>query len=381
MILFVDQSGQPGGAELCLADLAEHHRTDSLVLLFAGGPFVGILQRRGIAVEILPLPEALARATKTASLRTLAAGLPAMASHVLTLRGKFRQADIIYLNTAKALLLGTAANVLLGKPVIFHLHDLWNERHFSTANIRLLVTAANRAKAVIANSKAVAETFVSVGGRTPVHVIPNGFDPEVFNTIPPEEIATLRREWNPRGLLVAAIFGRLSRWKGQDVLIRAAARLQNLTVWIVGDALFTEDDHAYAAELKALAKSLGSRISFLGFRNDVAALMRAADIIVHCSVSPEPFGRVLVEGMLSRKPVIAAMAGGPREIMDDGKTGLLVPPGDDQALANALAQLAASPTRREEMGRCGYERAERLFALPVILKKTDEVITSVLQQS
>ena len=381
MILFVDQSGQIGGAELCLADLAFHRRNDSRVLLFAEGPFAELLRGRGLFVDILALSTALARTTKKSSWQTLAAGLPALFGHILSLRRDFRQADVLYLNTAKALLQGTAANVLLAKPCIFHLHDLWDQRHFSATNIRLLVAAANRSSAVIASSQSVAETFAAAGGRTPVHVIPNGFDPGAFASVSQDEIAAVRRDGNPQGHPVVAIFGRLSRWKGQDILIRAAALLPNLTVWIVGDALFTADDRAYAEELRILAGSLGDRIRFLGFRNDVAVLMGAADIIVHCSVSPEPFGRVLVEGMLAGKPVIAANAGGPREIIEDGTTGLLVPAGDFHALAAAIAPLASSPARRESMGRKGRARAERLFALPLILKKTDEVISSVLKSS
>jgi glycosyltransferase involved in cell wall biosynthesis len=381
MILFVDQSGQIGGAELCLADLALHRRNDSRVLLFAEGPFADLLRGRGISVDILALSGALARTTKKSSWQTLAAGLPALAGHTLALHGAFRKAGLLYLNTAKALLQGTAANILLRRPCIFHLHDLWDERHFSATNIRLLVAAANRADAVITNSQSVADTFVSAGGRAPVHVIPNGFDPAAFANVSPAAIAGLRREGNPGGHPVVAIFGRLSRWKGQDVLIRAAALLPDVTVWIVGDALFTEDDRTYAAELRKMAESLDHRIRFLGFRSDVAALMAAADIIVHCSVSPEPFGRVLVEGMLAGKPVVAADAGGPKEIVDDGTTGLLVPAGDPQALAAAIGRLVASPDLREQMGREGRQRAERLFALPVILQKTDNVISSVLKKS
>jgi glycosyltransferase involved in cell wall biosynthesis len=380
-ILFIDQSGQLGGAELCLADLAEHHRPDGSVLLFSQGPFADLLQERGITVKVLPLPTALERATKKASPMKLISGLPSLARHVRAVNGLIKQADAIYLNTAKALLEGTAANLLPGKPCVFHLHDLWNRQHFSAANIRILLAAANRADAVIANSQATADTFVAAGGRAPVHVIPNGFDPAIFDAVSEADATAIRRQWNPEDHPVAAVFGRLSRWKGQDVLIRAAERVPGLSVWIVGEALFTADDREYAAELKEMAAAAGGRIRFLGFRDDVFAIMRAADIIVHSSVAPEPFGRVVVEGMFSKKPVIAARDGGPLEIVENEVTGYLVPPSDDETMARRIRQLAESPTLREDMGQRGRKRAEHLYALPAVLEKIDSVISAVLQMA
>ena len=374
MLLFVDQSGQLGGAELCLADIAASFGDQAHVLLMADGPFSGFLRQRGVGVRVISLPRSAARLTKKASPADLASSFPALAGHALALRREFRKYDALYLNTAKALLYGVAASAGLRKPRVFHLHDLWDQDHFSPPNIRMLVAAANRTRAVIANSQATADTFHSAGGRAPCHVIPNGFDPTPFDRVSAEKITALRRQFNPEGHPVAAIFGRLSRWKGQDVLIRAALRIPHLTVWIVGDAFFTDDDRAYAEELKVLAAPAGARIRFLGFREDVPALMRSADLIVHASTAAEPFGRVLVEGMLAGKPVIASDAGGPREIVEHGVTGLLVPPGNAPALAEALA----SPVWCEKMGRAGRARAEGRFGLPAVLAQTREVLAPFL---
>ncbi len=380
MILFVDQSGQVGGAELCLADLAEH-RKDGRVVLFADGPFAEVLRRRNVDVDIVPIPGSASRITKKASLTALAATIPGLCSHVFALRRRCKKADVLYFNTAKALIHGTAANALMRRPCIHHLHDLWDRRHFSGVNIRLLAAAANRADTVIANSRATADQFLRAGGRRPVQVIPNGFDPRPFDRAPADEIKNLRQSLSPSGRPVAAIFGRLSRWKGQDILIRAARDLPDLELWIVGEAMFTGDDHAYAEELKRLAADAGmrERVRFLGFRDDIPELMRGADIVVHCSVSPEPFGRVIAEAMLARKPVVAAAAGGPLEIVEDTVTGLLVRPGDAAAFRSAIAQLAADPASAAAMGEHGRLRAEKHFSLPVVLAQTDSVINSLLR--
>lgn len=374
MILFVDQSGQLGGAELCLADLAVHRGSESRVVLFSDGPFVSYLRTRGVEVEVLALPGTAARITKKASPLALLASAPGLLAHVSALRKKIRAADVAYFNTAKALVHGAAANFPRLRPAIFHLHDLLDPRHFSAANIRILVAAANRMDMVIANSRASAEAFTASGGRAPIEIVPNGFDPAPFDAVPDEDVARLRAELNPENRPVAAIFGRLARWKGQDVLIRAASRLPELAVWIVGDALFTEDDRAYADELRKLASSLGGRVKFLGFRDDIPLLMKAADMVVHCSIAPEPFGRVIVEAMLARRPVIAARAGGPLEILADNTAGKLVSPGDVSSLEDALRRLLGSPEERLRLGEAGRKRAETEYALPVVMKKTDAAL-------
>jgi glycosyltransferase involved in cell wall biosynthesis len=101
----------------------------------------------------------------------------------------------------------------------------------------------------------------------------------------------------------------------------------------------------------------------LGFRDDVAALMTAMDVIVHTSTSPEPFGRVVVEGMLARRPVVASATGGVVEIIEDGVTGLLVTPDQPEQLAQALGRLQASAALRETLGERAEAAARQRFSL------------------
>src|SRR5581483_10754460 len=131
----------------------------------------------------------------------------------------------------------------------------------------------------------------------------------------------------------------------------------------IGAPLFGEE--TYAEELPALAAHLGvtERARFLGFRDDVPALLRAADAVVHSSVYPEPFGRVVVEGMLAGRPVIAAASGGVTEIVTDGETGLLVAPGDPGALARAIARLIDDPAAASAMAARGRARARDAFSV------------------
>lgn len=377
-ILFIDQSGQPGGAELCLADVAESMGENSRVLLLSPGPFEDMLRSRGVPCGVLPIPSRLSSVGKSASPLDYVRMAPKLAGFLTALRREVRHCDVLYLNTAKALLLGTA--VAFGKPVVFHLHDLLTPDHFSRWNLRLIVLAANRACGVIANSQATADAFRAAGGSSPVQVVPNGFDPARFAPRPDAELASLRRLMHAGDRPVAAVFGRISRWKGQDVLLRAAAMIPELVVWVVGEAVFTGDDRTYAGELKSLASGaeLQGRIFFPGHRDDIPELMQAADVIVHTSVAPEPFGRVVVEGMMSGRPVIASRAGGPSEIIRDGGTGWLFEPGNAGELASLLRKVLDSPSRGREEGLLASLEARKQYALPAVIEQTRRALNDMI---
>ena len=377
-ILFIDQSGQPGGAELCLADVAESMGEASRVLLLSPGPFEDMLRGRGIPCGVLPIPSGLSAVGKSASPFDYIRMAPKLAGFLSALRREVRNCDVLYLNTAKALLLGTA--VAFGKPVVFHLHDLLTPDHFSSLNLRLIILAANRARGVIANSRATADAFRAAGGRSPVHIIPNGFDPDRFSPRPDAELVAFRNSTGTGKAPVAAVFGRISRWKGQDVLLRAAAMIPELVVWVVGEAVFTGDDRAYAGELKSLASASGlqGRVFFLGHRDDIPQLMQAADVIVHTSVAPAPFGRVVVEGMLSGRPVIASRAGGPSEIIQEGATGWLLEPGNVGELASLLRKVLDSPSRGRDEGLLASLEARKQYALPAVLEQTRRALNAMV---
>ncbi len=131
-----------------------------------------------------------------------------------------------------------------------------------------------------------------------------------------------------------AVFGRLAPWKGQQLAIKALRKLPGVHLMLVGDALFGEADYKLELQRLAADPAVAGRVHFLGFRRDVFPLMQAADVVLHASIAPEPFGRVIVEAMLSRRPILAARAGGAAEIVSDNVDGWLFTPGDETALAD-----------------------------------------------
>ena len=355
-VLFVNHVASMSGAEFVLHDVAAAF-PGSAALLFEDGPLAPALAARGLAVTTSHHGVALAGIRRDSG---LAAALPA-ARAMLRLVGEIARAarghDVIYANSQKAFLLSAAASLLARRPLVWHLHDILDSRHFGAAQRRAQVLAANaRAALVIVPSQAAADAFVAAGGRAAlVRVVPNGVEDRSLPERPSRAALGL-----PDGPL-AGVFSRLARWKGQHVALEALADLPDLSLVIAGNAMFGED--AYAAELAAMVDrlGLGDRVRFLGRRDDVMALMQAVDVVIHPSVDPEPFGLTLVEAMFAGTPVVASDAGAAGEIVTDGETGYLFTPGNPACLA-ASVRRALSPEGRAVTGPA-RQRAVALYGV------------------
>jgi glycosyltransferase involved in cell wall biosynthesis len=376
-ILFLDQSGKLGGAELCLLDIAEPYRSSCHVGLLADGPFRSALEERQIPVSVLhDRPIAV---NKTSGWLAQLAGASQLLPTIRRTIALARTCDLIYANTPKALVIGAIAATLCNRPLIYHLHDILSADHFSSSNLRLLVTLANRADRVIANSIAAQTAYRTLGGSSPCTVIYNGFD---LNLPLPSGAAIAdrrRRIEAKKDTFLVGHFSRLSPWKGQDVLIDALRNCpDNVEILLVGAALFGEDDYVAQLRTQIDRLGLGDRVHFLGFQDDIAAWMAACDLIVHSSTAPEPFGRVIVEAMLCRRPIIAAAAGGALEILDE-TCGWLTEPGNSQALAAAIGDAYDHPEKRQRLADRGYQQARSRFGLAGIRQQTDEVLSPWLR--
>ena len=256
-ILFLDQSGELGGAELCLADLAEFCRDRSAVLLFQDGPFAGLLRAKNVPVIIATLPQVAVRVNKSAGVSAYLYAIPAIGLLIYRAMKSAKDFELLYANTAKALVVAAMLAFLLRKKFCFHLHDIVNSDHFSAINRRLIVTLANRAQAVVANSQATAEAYKSAGGKNRrIRVVHNGFKPFDFRSGSSTRPTGTRCGTEAGNSPVVGLFGRITPWKGQHVFIKALVELPDVRGLIVGDALFTREDRSYAQELRDLVAHL-----------------------------------------------------------------------------------------------------------------------------
>lgn len=156
--------------------------------------------------------------------------------------------------------------------------------------------------------------------------------------------------------------GRLAGWKGAPVLLEAVARLRlkrtGLTLVIAGDGPARAEWQAEAARL-----GVTGACTFAGHVSDVPGLLHAADLLVHASTEPEPFGRVLIEGMAAGTPVVASNLGATGEILTDGVTGALAPAGRADGLAETIERLLAAGPARVTMARAARQRVESEFSV------------------
>jgi glycosyltransferase involved in cell wall biosynthesis len=381
-VLAIDQSGVLGGAELSLLEVVKGLRAPIDVLLFDDGPFRDALDAIGANVEVLAA-DGLRNVRRDGGAAPRLAVLSGIATLVRGTRRAARDADVLYANTQRAMVIGVIAGKLARKPVVWHLRDIVSDEHFGRAQRAIIRACAKLGLAhVIANSEASAQVFADLTNfdRKRIDVVHNGVDDRPFEALNGISQVELRERIGlPRDAFIVGAFSRLARWKGQHVLLEALLRERDVHAAFVGAPLFGED--AYHDELRAFvsANGLEGRVHFLGFRNDIAACMRAVDVVAHTSITPEPFGRVVVEGMLARRPVVASRDGGVTEIVDDGVDGLLCAPGDAADLAATIAALRDDPALRERLGASGAESARQRFGKERYVAAVERVLTSVAQ--
>jgi glycosyltransferase involved in cell wall biosynthesis len=381
-ILFVDHAGVLGGAELYLLDVVRYYGDAATVILFEDGPFRTRLEAAGVQVQVLSVPPPFLSVEKRSGVSDILSAVPGFLPLVTRVSRRAQDHDLVFANSQKALMVAGPAAWWGNTPFVWNLHDMLTAGHFSTLNQRLAVAVGNAfADRIIVNSEATLDAFAESGGdASRCRVVYNGIDPTRFASPPADRVRELRHDLGLSGESVVGVFGRLTPWKGQHVLIEALSDLPDVHALFVGGSLF-EDKIPYRDVLRRQAETEGvaDRVHFLGFRDDVPRLMHLVDLVVHTSTAPEPFGRVLVEGMLAGCPVIGTRAGGPPEIIGDSETGLLVPPGDPDALATAIQKILSNPQWARSMGEAAQAYARDRFSVDRMQEEVDRIATTIAQ--
>ncbi len=290
--------------------------------------------------------------------------------------------DIVHARSRAPAWSAEAAARASGRPFVTTFHGTYGHGWRVKRAYNAVMTRGDR---VIAVSEHIAQHIRAVYGAPEgrICVIPRGVDPARFDpeAVTPARRAALRAKWGFDAGPLLMLPGRITRWKGQAVLIAAMARLQyrNAQCALVGD---DQGRSAYRAELEALIAryGLGGRVRMVGPCSDMPAAYAAADLVVSASTEPEAFGRVAIEAQAMARPVVASAHGGSLETVSDGETGWLVPPDDAPALAALLDRVLAAPERWPAVGAAGRRRVLTRFTAAAMRRATLALYETLLSK-
>ncbi|MCD6571383.1 MAG: glycosyltransferase family 4 protein [Deltaproteobacteria bacterium] len=373
-VVFVNDIGTWGGAEKILYQvlkgLKESHETFQLYLVAGSdGLLVDKVRQLSIPVHIEPIPE---------DTRDFI-GLLKWGIKVLQIVRSL-EANLIYLNTLRSILFTSLPLKLLRVPIIWHEHNIQPSFVRRTLLNLLALWLPNK---IIAVSQAVANTYWNVIRSRKIQVIHNALDLTGF---PTKALNNIRKEFNICSEdSIVTIPSVLRPWKGHEYFIRAAQlvtkKFPKCKFLILGEEVIKKEK-GYKQRLIELSKSLNldDNIIFTGFRNDVPNILLQSDVVVLSSILPDPLPTVVLEAMAVAKPVVATNVGGVPEMVVDKETGLLVPPKDYKAMANAILKLLMDKEYSRRLGKAGFERFNEVFTINKFIGGIKKILLEFLKE-
>jgi len=365
-VLYVDHADLLGGAEQCLLLLLrglDRRRYAPLLACNEDSPLRQAAAEAGVPVHTIEMGRLRGRRNPFSLLGVWARGVAGLRRLI-----RAQRVDIVHSNTLRASLYAAPAARLTPAALVWHVHDIHRERLYAWAMARL-------ADRIIAVSQATARPLPPASWRK-LRVIPNGVDLERFAPNPAWRQAT-RAAWGASDdeIWIGAMSW-LAPWKQTELFLemaeRLSARAPNCRFVVVGGEAHPSHAEYVAGLRRRAAATLGERCLFLGPRTDAPQVLAGLDILAHTSRA-EPFGRVLIEAMALEKPVVAFADGGAPEIIIEGETGRLIPPGDTARMAEAVAELAGDAALRRRMGQAGRRRALAEYSAAAMAQRVQDV--------
>jgi glycosyltransferase involved in cell wall biosynthesis len=359
--LFVQSTTEIGGAETVLLNLleaSEELRRRSLVVTLGFGEGDLPKRLRALGAEVVELGKARLRHPWKVlqTLRQLRVIARASGARVVIGNGGHPQ-----------IIAGAVARLARARSV-FVAHMIYATPVWKN-DPRDILALMGPCDLMLAVSKSAQATLSQLRPSVPNRLLYNGTP---IREVAPSAARARRAELGAAdGDVLIGVFGRLQRWKGQDVFVKAAGevarRRPNTRFVIVGGSVFgLEPEYLDELRREVVAQALADRLVFTGFRTDVPELMSACDVVCHTTRVAEPFGLVIVEAMAVGRPVVATAGGGPSEIIASDAEGVLVPSDDPGALTRAIIALVDDPARRRTMGDRARARVRAQFSMDVM---------------
>lgn len=368
-VLFISGAGERGGAETVLLTLLRHldrRRVDPIVVSLRDGPLVRDLANVvGRPVTVLSAPR----------FRQLARGAALVGALMRFVRDS--RIDLVHANGTGSHLYGGLAAWRAGVPCVYHAHDVV-ESTWSAQTLLQRLALRVPARAVVAVSEYAATSLRAAGARAPVHVIYNGVEVDAPGA------AERPGGWPPEHAAPRIVWcGRLQRWKGPHVFVEAAARVRRevpaARFVVVGGSPFGLEPEL-PAELERLRNRwhLDTVLELTGHLEDPRPILGDAAVVVDSSVQPGTASMVLLEAMALGKAVVGSRVGGVPEYVEDGVTGVLVPPGEVDALADAIVRLLADDGERARLGAEAHRRVAERFSAAAASRRMEALYDALL---
>lgn len=354
-----------------------------LVVLAEDGPFHLALKDRGFEVALVEEIPVLRRKIfrSRTNFITFLQGFTRSFSKIKNIL-RDNDIDIIHSNDLVIGVLPGMVSFLLKTPHVWHIRSNISEFKIVTYPMRWLVLSLSTV--LIGVSKSVLGQFGRNGAAT-IRLVYNGLPHEVIERLLPYDANFRSIHGISEDDLVVCCVGRINGWKGQEFLARAFASIQNelpasVKLLFVGDAYAGSEFYQNQLEDQIERLGIGHRTVHISFVSDIRSVYEAIDILVVPSMTPEPFGLVVVEGMAYNCPIIAANHGGPSEILQDHVTGLLYAPDDVQGLAQRIKQLVYDEGFRKELGHNAREFMATAFSINETAEKVYAIYQSCLNR-
>jgi glycosyltransferase involved in cell wall biosynthesis len=373
-ILFIHQSAELYGSDKTLLYLVvnlDKKKFFPIVILPNEGPLKTELEKENIKVIIAPVLKLYRKMFTPSNLVKFGKDYFKGTKTIKAIK-KEHKIDFIYSNTL-AVLLGFFYSFFHKTKHIWHVHEIIESPSIFTKAFRWFLN--NSTNTVLIHNSIATANFWNCKGKN--QVIWNGI--AAFPEIQKEEKDTIRKTiLNTNNEIVFALVGRISRWKGQMLLLETFNELiktyQNIKLVYIGSAPPNQENFLNALKEKIREYDLTNHVEIIPFQENINQLWQSIDVAVVPSTEPEPFGMVAIEAMFAKKPVVAANHGGLMEIIENNETGFLVEPNDKVALKDALEKLINNPKLRTTFGEKGFQRATENFSIENYVRKIEDIL-------
>jgi glycosyltransferase involved in cell wall biosynthesis len=369
-ILFIHQSSELYGSDKTLLYLVETLKKDPafnpIVILPNQGPLVERLKKTHIKVHILPVLKVSRKMFKASYFLKLP----------IHIYNAVKQLDKVLLNESIDFIHSNTLAVLLGAfyakhrkiKHLWHIHEIIENPKIVSYVYPILVDVF--AQLVVFNSEATKESLCNkrLSIRAKSYVVPNGLD-RLTDITSKAQVQKIRKQIlkTEASDVLIGLVGRINRWKGQLLLLEAfkilSLKYSNLKLVFIGSPPPGQPEYQEELLERIISQNLDNRCKVLPFTTDIWSYYDSLDMLIVPSTEPEPFGLVTIEGMLSKKLVIASHHGGPSEIIEHLKTGLLFKPNDIEDLAKSIMWALENEDAKKKIVHEAYNLAKTKYSL------------------